>query len=193
MISGQGKDTRPHRRFLFVMQYPGYLRYFDSAVRLLIARGHHVDLVFDSPHKQPEGLAALEGLEGRIWVGHSPRRDDVWGVVGKSVRAAIDYLRYLHPRFAEANYLRNRMREVLPPIFSVLGRWNSASADATKRALAPFLACERAIPSSRIIETFIQSRRPDVVLVSPLVTDLKRWESRSACAWRAGITSRPRV
>ena len=33
------------RRFLFVMQYPGYLRYFDSTVRGLAARGHHVDVV----------------------------------------------------------------------------------------------------------------------------------------------------
>jgi hypothetical protein len=171
MTRAHGNDTEPRRRFLFVMQYPGYLRYFDSMVRLLIARGHHVDLVFDSPHKQPEGLAALEGVEERIWVGHSPRRDDVWGVVGKSVRAAIDYLRYLHPRFADAKYLRNRMRDVLPPIFSFLGRWNSASALTTRRAIAPFLACERAIPSSPVIEKFIQSRRPDTVVVSPLVTD----------------------
>jgi hypothetical protein len=159
------------RRFLFVMQYPGYLRYFDSAVRLLVERGHNVDLVFDSLHKQPEGREALEGLGGLTWVGQTPRRDDVWTVVGKAIRAAVDYLRYLHPKFTEAHYLRNRMRDVLPPVFSFLGRWNSASADATRRAIAPFLACERAIPSSPILEKFIHSRRPDAVLVSPLVTD----------------------
>ena len=31
--------------------------------------------------------------------------------------------------------------------------------------------CERAIPSSRIVEDLIRSRRPDAVLVTPLVTD----------------------
>jgi hypothetical protein len=159
------------RRFLFVMQYPGYLRYFDSAVRLLVERGHTVDIAFDSPHKQPEGAEALEGLGGLTWVGQTPRRDDVWGVVGKAIRAAIDYLRYLHPKFAEAHYLRNRMRDVLPPVFSFLGRWSTTSADATRRAIAPFLACERSIPSSPVLEKFIRSHRPDAVLVSPLVTD----------------------
>ncbi len=164
-------NRTPGRRFLFVMQYPGYLRYFDSAVRALVERGHHVDIVFDSPHKQPEGVEALRGVDGVTWVGQTPRRDDVWSVVGKTIRAAVDYLRYLHPKFVDAHYLRNRMRDVLPPIFSFLGRWNSASAAATKRAIAPLLACERAIPSSPILEKFIQSRQPDAVLVSPLVTD----------------------
>jgi len=159
------------KRFLFVMQYPGYLRYFDSTVRLLTDRGHHVDIVFDSPHKQPEGVEALEGVQGVTWVGQTPRRDDVWGVVGKAIRGAIDYLRYLHPRFAEAHYLRNRMRDVLPPVFSFLGWWRSASADTTRRFIALFLVCERAIPSSRVIERFIRSRQPDAVLVTPLVTD----------------------
>jgi hypothetical protein len=169
--------TRTHeragrsRRFLFVMQYPGYLRYFDSTVRLLAERGHHVDVVFDSPHKQSEGSEALDGVQGITWLGQTPRRDDVWGVVGKAVRGAIDYLRYLHPKFADAHYLRARMRDVLSPVLSFLGRWQSASVRMTRRAIAAFLACERAIPSSRILEAFIRSREPDVLLVTPLVTD----------------------
>jgi len=162
---------RQSRRFLFVMQYPGYLRYFDSTVRRLAERGHHVDVVFDSPHKQPEGSEALDGVQGVTWLGQTPRRDDVWAVVGKAVRAAVDYLRYLHPKFADANYLRARMRDVLPPALSFLGRWQSASAATTRRAIAPFLACERAIPSSPILESFIRSRQPDALLVTPLVTD----------------------
>ena len=32
------------------MQYPGYLRYFDSTVRGLAARGHHVDVIFERLH-----------------------------------------------------------------------------------------------------------------------------------------------
>jgi hypothetical protein len=60
---------------------------------------------------------------------------------------------------------------VLPPVLSFLGRWQTASAGTTQRAIAPFLACERAIPSSPILESFIRSRQPDVLLVTPLVTD----------------------
>ncbi len=42
-------------KFLFVLQYPGYLRYFDSVMKMLVDRGHTVAVVYDIPHKQPEG------------------------------------------------------------------------------------------------------------------------------------------
>ena len=39
------------------------------------------------------------------------------------------------------------------------------------RVTGALATCERAIPSSRIVEDLIRSRRPDAVLVTPLVTD----------------------
>ena len=159
------------RRFLFVMQYPGYLRYFDSTVRLLAARGHHVDVAFDSPHKQAEGGEALAGVANVEILGRVPVRTDVWATVARTVRGTIDYIRYLHPDFADAPYLRDRMRAALPPQLSFLGRWKTASA-ATTRLLVRFLTMlERAIPSSRTLERFIGDREPDAVLVTPLITD----------------------
>jgi hypothetical protein len=163
--------TRP-LRFLFVMQYPGYLRYFDSAVRLLAARGHHVDIAFDSPHKQAEGVEALEGLTGSVEVlGRTPMREGLWGSVAGAVRGTIDYVRYLHPRFADAPYLRDRMRRALPPLTAFLARWDTASAPTTRALVRTLTTVEHAIPSSRVIEAFISSRQPDAVLVTPLVTD----------------------
>lgn len=166
------RQVRAPLRFLFVMQYPGYLRYFDSVVRLLADRGHHVDLVFDSPHKQPEGVEALAGFVGDIeWLDRTPTRGDVWGPVGRAIRGTVDYLRYLDPRFADARYLRDRMRKALPPLFRFVGRWETASARATRGWVGLFLRLERAIPSSQTLEHFIRSRHADAVLVTPLVTD----------------------
>ena len=166
--------TRP-RRFLFVMHYPGYLRYFDSAIRLLVERGHHVDLVFDNPEKQAEGTAALDSLRdlpGSVEnLGRIPRRDDRWVVVTQAVRGTMDYVRYLHPSFADTPYLRDRMRSALPPIFSIFSGWKTASVGTTQRLIEILARCERAIPSSGIVESFISSRRPDAVLVTPLVVD----------------------
>ena len=159
------------RRFLFVMQYPGYLRYFDSTVRLLAARGHHVDVAFDSPHKQPEGAEALAGVSDVEIVGRVPVRTDVWATVARTVRGTIDYLRYLHPDFADAPYLRDRMRSALPPQLAFLGRRNTASAGTTRALIRFFTMLERAIPSSRALEQFISARQPDAVLVTPLITD----------------------
>jgi hypothetical protein len=163
--------VRP-RRFLFVMHYPGYLRYFDSVIRMLAARGHHVDLVFDSPDKQAEGTEALADMDGSVEVlGRMPGRGGVWATVAGAIRGTMDYARYLHPNFADTPYLRDRMRTALPPIFGFLGRRPTSSVAFVHRVTAALATCEKAIPSSRTVELFIRSRRPDAVLVTPLVTD----------------------
>ena len=138
---------------------------------MLSARGHHVDLVFDNPDKQAEGTEALADMEGSVEVlGRMPGRGDVWATVAGAIRGTMDYARYLHPNFADTPYLRDRMRAALPPIFGSLGRRTTSSIVFVHR-LTGVLACERAIPSSRIVEDLIRSRRPDAVLVTPLVTD----------------------
>jgi hypothetical protein len=160
------------RRFLFVMHYPGYLRYFDSVIRLLAARGHRVDLVFDNPDKQAEGIEALADMEGAVEVlGRMPVRGDIWAIVARGVRGTMDYARYLHPDFAQTPYLRDRMRNALPPIFAFLSRRDTRSVTFIRRLIGCLRTCERAIPSSSVIERLIRSRRPDAVLVTPLVTD----------------------
>jgi hypothetical protein len=164
--------TRRTRRFLFVMQYPGYLRYFDSTVRGLAARGHHVEVIFDKPHKQAEGAEALAGVPGvEILDGRPPSHgDQVWATVARALRGTIDYIRYYHPGFVDANYLRDRMRKVVPPVFGFLARRNTSTAGVTRALVWFLMACEKAIPSSERIERFIKSRHADAVLVTPLVT-----------------------
>ena len=166
--------TNRQLRFLFVMHYPGYMRYFDSAIRELAARGHHVDVAFDSPEKQAEGAEAVADLHGSVEVlGRvaARRARDIWAVVARGIRGTVDYARYLHPSFADASFLRNRMRVALPPIFGFIARRRTASVAALGRLMSVYSVCERALPSSRIIENYITSRAPDVVLVTPLVTD----------------------
>jgi hypothetical protein len=159
------------RRFLFVMHYPGYLRYFDSVIRQLVAHGHHVDVAFDSPDKQAEGIEALDNVPGVEVLGRMPNRRDIWGVVGRAVRGTVDYARYLHPDFADTPYLRDRMRGALPPVARFLARRPTASPRTVERWTAAMSVCERAIPSSDLVEAFIRERRPDAVIVTPLVTD----------------------
>jgi len=138
------RKTR-RRRFLFVMQYPGYLRYFDSTVRGLAARGHHVDVVFDNPHKQAEGAEALAGVPGVEL--HSnrplPPRDHVWDYVARAVRGTLDYVRYYHPKFADATYLRDRMRKVVPRELGFLARRNTSTVWMTQTLVSALTLCER--------------------------------------------------
>jgi hypothetical protein len=154
------------------MHYPGYLRYFDSVIRLLAARGHHIDLVFDNPDKQSEGTEAVADMEGSVEVhGRMPTRGDIWAVVARAVRGTMDYGRYLHPDFVDTPYLRDRMQTALPGLFRFLSDRKTRSAAFVRRLTRLFATCERAIPSSTVVERLIRSRKPDAVLVTPLVTD----------------------
>ena len=173
-------------KFLFVLQYPGYTRYFDSVIRLLIDRGHEVAVSYDSPEKQAEGNEAFVGVPVNM-IGETAERNTVWAAVGRAVRGTIDYVRYLDPRFADTPYLRDRMRKALPPIAKPLGRYDTLSLKTTNALLTMLHACERAIPSSREIERFLKKQRPDVVVVSPLVTDQSTQVDIVKSAKRLGI------
>jgi len=135
-------------RFLFVMHYPGYLRYFDSTVRLLAQRGHHVEIAFDSPEKQSEGVEAVADVEdGVALIGRTPIRRDLWATVARGVRGSIDYVRYWHPDFADTPYLRDRMRSAVPPLLGFLGRRNTSTVVSVRRWVGALTRCEQAIPS----------------------------------------------
>ena len=177
-------------KFLFVLQYPGYLRYFDSVVAGLRGRGHQVAVAFDQPHKQPEGVAALDGIAGDVEVlGRTPVRPDIWAPVARGVRGTIDYVRYLHPRFARSPYLRDRIRKALPPPTRFLGRRDTSTAGRTARLIRWLGVCERVIPTSPVIEAFLRRVNPDVLVVSPLVTDQCPQVDLIKAARRVGIPS----
>jgi hypothetical protein len=159
-------------RILFVMHYPGYLRYYDSTVRLLAERGNEVVIAFDSPDKQSEGLESLENMPINVRVfGATPKRQDVWAPLAKVLRTAVDFLRYLHPRYGESRYLRARMELQLASLLRPLAAVRTLAPPTLKRLVEFLMRLEGAIPPSPVITAFLDNVRPDVVLVTPLVTD----------------------
>ena len=159
-------------KILFVMLNPGYVRNYESTLRLLAARGHTTCLLFVDP-KKDSGDRLAERLADEcpsISFGVAPRRDDVWAVIARAVRGSMDYLRYLHPRYAGADKLRARalgwrLGSLLRPLDAPLLR-TAAGVRLVTRSLGTL---ERAIPSSRTIDGLLRDWRPDVVLVTPLV------------------------
>ena len=141
-------------------------------MRLLAERGHEVEIVFDSPEKQSEGMEAVADMGTRVTLlGRMPIRRDLWATVARGVRGSIDYVRYWHPDFIDTPYLRDRMRSAVPPLLGFLARRNTSTLGSLRRWIRVLTTCEHAIPSYGPIEEFIASRRPDAVLVTPLVTD----------------------
>jgi hypothetical protein len=107
-------------KILFVWDSPEYLRFYDSAIEECAARGHDVAIaVVNASHKKPVGLEGLKAYADRVRVlGVVPEHTGMWGAIAHGLRGIMDFVRYLHPRFASATSLRARMkRKVLPAAY----------------------------------------------------------------------------
>ncbi|MEJ7569424.1 MAG: hypothetical protein WKF41_14305 [Gaiellaceae bacterium] len=156
-------------RVLFQLPYPGYLRMYGSTVALLADRGHKVLLSYDAPEKRRDAPAdELEAHENVELVSPLPPAGRRFEDAILKLRQAMDFIRYLDPRFAEAPYLRKRVERNLPDRLRFLARAPSAipfSGVATR----VMLGLERLVPSDGGVERAILGSEPDVVLVTPLI------------------------
>ena len=160
--------THPARRVLFVLHEPGYFRMYGSTIVEMGRRGWDVTLVFDKPHKR--GVDARQVPPG---AGRNVR--SVGSLPGKiarpaaTLRMALDYLRYLEPSYARAEYLRRRNEKRLPHALGFLKRVNRFPRWAVTASLSLGRLLERLIPVNRAMLSFVRELRPDVIVVSPVV------------------------
>jgi hypothetical protein len=159
-------------RVLFLMDSPEYLRFYDSVIEELAARGHRVAIAVNNQSaKKPVGVDGLKAYGDRVRVlGVVPVRGGLWGEVAHAIRATADFVRFLHPTFANAPTLRARIkRKVLPRAYHGLDAIRSLSAATVRRIELALMAAERALPVHAPIADFLRAQAPDVLLVSPLV------------------------
>jgi hypothetical protein len=181
-------------KILFLMDSPEYLRFYDSAVEELAARGHAVAIAVNNQRvKKPVGVEGLQAYADRVVVlGVVPECRGVWSEVAHSVRATMDFVRFLHPAFAGAPALRARMkRKVLPRAYHWLDTIPRLGAGTVRRVQLALTAAERAIPVCGPIAEFLRAQAPDVLLVSPLVaaaSDQVDWvKAARACGIRTAV------
>jgi len=158
---------------LFSVQNFGFLRNFQSTVALLAERGHSVHIVADRADRVggPQLLEALTAAHPGITheILKSPRRGK-WVGIAALVRLTIDYWRYLEPRFAQAVQLRARAEEHVPRIVVVIPRLPLFRSSLGRRLLMRWArAVERVIPPRPDIENLLEKRKPDLLLLTPLL------------------------
>jgi hypothetical protein len=160
-------------KLLFSMRHPGALRNFASTIGELVARGHHVHLVFMMPGKRGDEGALREIVREYPAVSHEEATETApgpWGDVAQAVRAGADYLRYLAPEYRDAHALRARAEARVPATWrAALGRRAVRSSTGARAASRMLRAIEYAIPPSAFVMKRIARHAPDAVLVTPLV------------------------
>ena len=161
-------------KVLFLMRHAGFVRNFESTLRLLAERGHEVRVRFDGPFgtagDRPAIVERLAAEEPRLSFGPAPDRSgEPWFALGRRLRLAVDYLRFLAPAYADAPKLRARAEARVGRLVRVLGRSAArrpGGAEALARALRDL---DAALPVSRRAARLVDRERPDAVLVTPLV------------------------
>lgn len=158
-------------RILFVLDHPGMLQHFDNTVSELLRHGHTVQLAFGRADKITEGMKTVDRSHPHLTVCESPApiRTGRYATVAEILRAAADYIHYLHPSMVRAEYSRAKWRKA-PLVPSRLRNLRRMGAKRAQLALWLLRACERALPSDRRVESFIDAAKPDLVLVTPLVS-----------------------
>src|SRR5262245_23463091 len=126
-------------KILFFGRHFTYFRNFESVLRGLAERGHHIHLAADRD-ESTGGLQLVQTLAATyptLTYGEAPPRvsdDNAW--VANHLRLGLDYLRYQHRIFDHAPTLRNRARDRTPPIFLTMGRIAQTLGEPARRLFA---------------------------------------------------------
>ena len=160
-------------KILFIARHFAYFRNYESVIAALAQRGHQIHVAAERD-EYLGGRAMVERLvadyPATISFGWIPDREDLWTTFVTKLRMTLDYLRYLEPAYSSTPRLRARAKERVPRV----GLWLLAMAGAHtspgRRLLrAALTGCERAVPRSRRIDSYLSEQLPDIVLFTPLL------------------------
>lgn len=173
-------------KILFLLGAASRIRNFEHTIRLLAERGHTLTLA-GRPRKGKLELPKTLHVNG-VSIRENPTvRGDDWGTIAETLRGARDYVRYLDPRFASATRLVRRAYEISPTGFVLFCERHPGLKRRWKWLSSLLAIAEDLIPSAASFEAFVREERPDLILVTPLVTFESYQTDYVKAAHRLGI------
>jgi hypothetical protein len=178
-------------KVLFSATHFGFLRNFQSTLRLLAERGHSIHLLAER----------REALDGQVMVDALVRdfpgvtfevmpfaRHRLWYALGAAMRASLDYWRYLDPLYANAERLRARAAEQTPAVARFLASVPLIGSSRGIRALSAIVRrLERVLPPSPEVVEIFRHQEPDLLLLTPLLYFRSHQVDHVRAAREAGI------
>ena len=180
-------------RILFSTSSFGFLRNFQSTVRLLAERGHEVHLYAERTDTV-DGQKIADALAAEypsVTIGMIPSsRHRLWYALGTGARASLDYWRYLDPRWDHSQKLRERGAAMAPAFARMVPRIPLlGSGPALKIWQALCRAIDRALPPPPEVEDLFRRVNPDLLLLTPLLYFRSNQVDHVRCARRLGLKS----
>ena len=160
-------------KVLFSVSSFGFLRNFQSTIRLLAERGHAIHLIAERTdaidgQKMVDGLKADHPSIEHEFVPSSRHR--LWYALGTGVRAALDYWRYLDARWDHSPKLRRRAAEQAPAFAVAVGNLPLLGTRAGLALLVRlFHAIDRVLPPPPEVTDVFRRIQPDLMLMTPLL------------------------
>lgn len=182
-------------RFLFAIPHSGYMRNFESTLRLLAERGNRVIVAIGSPDKaafrRPDrrlqelaaelpGLIVKPGVERTTAARHEER-------LARRLRSWLDYMRYFDPYFETSANLRKRAAELLGPCAIDVTRVAAADPAALDALRSAVATIEAQLPVSTSVSNYVADHGPDAVIVSPLMEKGSPQTAYVRAAHRLGV------
>ncbi|MBF8299644.1 MAG: hypothetical protein HW394_14 [Acidobacteria bacterium] len=180
-------------KILFSATHFGFLRNFQSTIRLLAERGHELHLL-------AERTDAIDGRKmADILAADHPSitfevlpssRHRLWYALATGVRAALDYWRYLDARWDHSAKLRGRAADQAPAFAVALARTpilRTRPGLALLRRL--FRAIERVLPPPGEVGDVFRRIKPDMLVLTPLLYFRSHQVDHVRCARQLGIRS----
>jgi hypothetical protein len=156
-------------KILFLIGATSRIRNFDETILDLADRGHTITLAGRLRKGGFEIGKSIKHkrLSGRV---NPTTRSDGWRDFVDLLRGARDYMRYLDPRYADATRLVRRAFEIAPTEFALFCERHPWVKRHWKVGASALALCEDLIPSDPGFEAFVREEKPDLMVVTPLVT-----------------------
>lgn len=159
-------------RILFSVRKPSNVRHYDSVLRELAARGHEIDLVKEhvgAKHWPPFVLALAEGYPNIRLSDSPPVVQNPWWELATRLRRARFYLRFFAPAYRDAPALLERARTRSPKPAVRLAEAPGVGPRGRRLLARAIDVLEQSTRSAGLFHDSLRERRPDLVILTPLV------------------------
>ena len=146
------------------------MRYYDSVLRALAERGHEVELTSEHVGEWPPAILALTKACPGIQLSRVPMlRGNPWWELATRVRQARFYLRFLDPVYRGMPALLVRTRERAPRTVIRLAELPGVGRLGRALMAAALSVLDQSTRTPAAFHQYLRERRPDVVVLTPLV------------------------